>query len=581
MTEIAKRQPRYVKPGEMLAMDPKCLHSGPEAMFWLMDGGVTPNERIGNVAIVHIRGELEHHKSYCGESYEGILERYKAATTGEDVVQPPAKEGQVVTPVEPPTAIILCIDSPGGVVSGLNETVKSIQRIRKESGIKTIAYVNEMAASAAYALACSCEEILCPPSAIIGSIGVISTMISQAAKNKKDGYDVRLLTSGARKADGHVHVAITDEAVSAEMTRLEQLAQAFFKLASKARGLSVEEVQGYQANVFLGKDAVRKSLADSVMSFDDVLLALGDSETAPEGAATAGGNETDRRATGSTNSVSINPRKAVEANMTKLDALIKKTEAALATERDPAKLVALASSLEAYKKTKKHVEHVETEEDDKPEHDEPDGDEPEDDDEDEDEKKAAAAKRAEEEAAKPPMDDDEEEEEESEEKSAKKALALVQSLTGMTGKKALGALRAIAMTAQSTAADVAKLKRAQVISSKASIIKDAVGKYITPSEATFLRSESLSTVKGFVEMRQKTGVIVHTDETTLIRPSARNQDGSGIGLSEDMQKHVDDMVAAFSGSDKEGYRKSLTENLIKATNSGKNVALALSNSGRV
>lgn len=530
---------RYVKPGEALAMASTRLHHDRKGFFWMLGPGILPNERpSADVVVVHVRGELEHHKDGGSESYEGILEKMRAAYAGESINE----EGETVS--APPKAIIFCLDSPGGVVSGLNECVAELQRMRAANpAIKVTCFVNEMAASAAYALACSCSEIVCPPSAIIGSIGVISTMVSQAARDKKEGFDVRLLTSGARKADGHPHAPINDAALAVETERVEKLALAFFQLAGRARGLSIEKLRSFQAGIFLGKDAIRVKLADRLGAYSDLLAG-----------AQAGATGLDP---GGSNQI-----KGTRMNLT---SLIKKTKAALAKEDDPKKIVVLsnalasyAASIEAYKKTEKHIEHVKTEEGDE---DEDEDDKPED---GEDEKAKAAAAAEDEEKAKAAATA-ESEDEESEGKSAQKALALVQSLTGMKGKKALGALRAMAMTAATTAADVATLKREGAASKKAGLIASAKGKYLTASESKWLATQDMETVEGFVEMRQKAGVIVNTDETTIVKPASAKP-GTEESLPDFVRTMIDDAVASMPSAKREQGRKELVEAHLKSHN---------------
>jgi ClpP class serine protease len=536
--------PRYLKPGEALAMASTHLHQDRKGFFWMLGSAPLPNERKGDVVIVHVRGELEHHKEAfsCAESYEGILEKFRAAYAGESENE----DGEITC--EPPKAIVLCLDSPGGVVSGLNECVRELQRLRKEHPeIEVSCYVNEMACSAAYALACSCDEIICPPSAILGSIGVISTMISTAGADKKAGYDVRLLTSGERKADGHLHAPISDGAIAAETQRVEKLALAFFRLAGKARNLSVEKIRSFQAGIFLGKDAIRAGLADELMSYDDLVTGAQDKEST---SAASGGNQTDRR---------LNEGKTMTIN-----AILRK----LAAEDDPAKREALtvklaasiSSTLAGYKKTEKHVEHVKTEEEDDEETEEAEEKSAE-----EDEKSAKSADEEEKKASAKADDEDDDDGDEDDAKSAKKALALVKSITGMTSaKKAFGALQAIAMTAANTAADVAKLKKDQARSEKANLIASAKGKYLTTKEAEWLTAQPMSTVKGFVEMRQKAGVIVHTDESTLHVPKA-GRPGTVESLPQYTRDMIDAAVASASG-DKKKIREELEAAHLKAHN---------------
>lgn len=556
---------RYLKPNEALALDPRCLHQDVErgAFFWLWGDPPKDNERCGSVVTVHVRGELDHHESYFGESYESILCRLQDAVAGNDVVEAYAREHRWDEDYQPaaavpPSHIVMCIDSPGGVVAGLNECVRAIRKIRTESKIPIIAYVNEMAASAAFALACACDKIYCPPSAIIGSIGVISTMVSQAAKNKKDGYDVRLITSGARKADGHAHAPITSAAVAAERVRVDQLAGAFFALASARRHISIAKVKSFEANIFLGHDAVKRSLADGIIGYRELVTTLSQrAEKAKKNVPSAGGNQTDRRESGLTESKKTHTTKAqgkpmdLDELITKYEARLKSAISAGATDR----IAKFATALEAAKKAKSEYEDEEEEEED----------------EDEDEAKAAkagaaaadrmlaarsqpsAAKKAKK-AAKDDEEDEKAKSGKSEEEEAKAVLAKVREITGLSGHAAIGALQSL----QSVVKDVAAIKANAAATEKASAIKEATGKYVMKHEVPWLESQPLATVKGFIEHRRKTGAIVNTEEGDLVKPAA--PDGAGATLPKDVMQIVDEAVAAFPG-DKEKYRATLVKNL--------------------
>ena len=222
---------RRIRNGEALAVKQDAI--GKQGAFFFLFGDPPPsNRRSGTVAIVSVRGSLEHHSCYYSDSYEAILERVGCAMRGE--IEPSVGDDDYHHEPDgdeeqgsPPTAVILDIDSPGGVVAGLNECVMALRAMSKANGVPLIAYVNELAASAAYAICCACERVVCPPSANLGSIGVISTMVSQARADKKAGLDVVLLTSGKRKADGHLHAPIEPDAIAAERRRLDQSAGAF------------------------------------------------------------------------------------------------------------------------------------------------------------------------------------------------------------------------------------------------------------------------------------------------------------------------------------------------------------------
>jgi ClpP class serine protease len=77
------------------------------------------------------------------------------------------------------------------------------QRIRllaREKNLKVIAFVEDVAASGGYWLACAADEIVVDPSSIVGSIGVISAGFGFQDLLARIGVERRVHTSGERKA---------------------------------------------------------------------------------------------------------------------------------------------------------------------------------------------------------------------------------------------------------------------------------------------------------------------------------------------------------------------------------------------
>jgi peptidase S49-like protein len=264
------RRLRAIRPGEPLALAPNAIHRGaePGAFFFLFGPSTKPNDRTGDIATVFVNGPLDHHADSFGDNYESLLARTCRAVCGEGEPDPWGDEP--APQYGPPKAVIVSIDSPGGVVSGLNETVRTMRRMFAAAGIPSIAYVNELCASAAYAIATSCDEIVLPPSGILGSVGVISTICSQARADDAAGLDYVTLASGDRKADGHIHMPIADGALVAEQGRVDALAKQFFALVAEKRGVTQKTLRSYEAGLFLGKQAVNAGLADRVMGFPDM-----------------------------------------------------------------------------------------------------------------------------------------------------------------------------------------------------------------------------------------------------------------------------------------------------------------------
>ena len=238
--------------------------------------------------------------------------------------------------------------------------------------------------------------------------------------------------------------------------------------------------------------------------------------------------------------------------MLKLAAERKKLEAAIASEKDPKKLLALQATLQAYKKVEKHIEHTKSEEDDDPEDDEDDKKKGEEDDEEDDEESAKKSSKS----AKKAEEDEEEEEEESEESSkkggSKAALSLVRGLSaslGVSGKALPGAVAAILEKAakyDGLAADVAQLKSTQRSATKIALIDEAVAqRRITRKQGATLRSEKLSFVESFLKMHPN--ALVSIDEEALLVP-----DGTpAADIPQNVKAIVEQAVLASGKSGKE------------------------------
>ncbi len=188
------------------------------------------------------------------DDYESIVTRYKDLIYSDEV-----------------RVLVLKIDSPGGDAAGLNETVRAMIRCKDETGKRVCVYADEGAYSAAYALACVGDEIYLPEPGGLGSIGVISALVSAVKYNERMGLDVELITSGERKADGNPDAPITDEARAHVQRRVDQLARIYWELVADRREMSVKAVRELEADPFYGEEAVAAGLADDIMSLDDVL----------------------------------------------------------------------------------------------------------------------------------------------------------------------------------------------------------------------------------------------------------------------------------------------------------------------
>jgi signal peptide peptidase SppA len=265
----------------------ECLAMRPEAAdFSFLWTGIKPNDRTkDNIAIVDINGPLEHHATWMWDSYEAIIERFESALTGQDMVDaeirsvtaggwlPLPKDYEPPAPI-PASAVVLLTDSPGGEAAGATWCHRKIQSLKKRYGTPVYAYANEMACSAAYEIACACDEIWLPDTGAVGSIGVIATLFDRTRQNEKMGLNVELITSGEFKADGHADRPITDEIRERMQDRVMVLANIFFRTVASARGTTPKAIAELEAGVFIGEDAVDVGIADNIADYGKFLRTI-------------------------------------------------------------------------------------------------------------------------------------------------------------------------------------------------------------------------------------------------------------------------------------------------------------------
>lgn len=259
---------------EALALDPAWLArvaQGTPLAFWddedetAEDSDCLPYVLARGVAVYDIDGPLSQRGWYCFQGYDSI------ARDLETMLDDPRVR-----------SVVLRINSPGGVVAGLFEGTRRMRAMVEASGKRVTAYADESAYSAAYALACVADEIVLPETGGVGSVGVIGSLYSEAAALAAAGIDVRVLTSGREKADGHPETPISDEAVARTQARVSELAAIFHREVAARRGLTPEAVKALEAGVRYGAAAVASGLADRVGSFEDVLAGLRPALTTPK-----------------------------------------------------------------------------------------------------------------------------------------------------------------------------------------------------------------------------------------------------------------------------------------------------------
>lgn len=208
-----------------------------------------------NVAIVPIHGELVNRGSWLGSSsglvsYEGLRHSLRNAADDPNV-----------------RAIVLDINSPGGMVAGMPETAATVREIASRKPV--IAVANDMAASAAYGIASGATKIIATDTAMVGSIGTLYVHTDRSKALEKAGLKVTLIHAGARKVEGNSVQPLSDDVRSRIQERTDKLQASFINLVRSGRPqMSEDAIRAMEADVYYGGEAVEQGLADAVGTFD-------------------------------------------------------------------------------------------------------------------------------------------------------------------------------------------------------------------------------------------------------------------------------------------------------------------------
>lgn len=168
--------------------------------------------------------------------------------------------------------IVLEIDSPGGEVTGVNEFAAMVRAGRSVKPI--VAYVQGLAASAAYWIASAAGRIVMDATAEAGSIGVVCAWQDTRGKDEKAGIKTIEIVS-SQSPNKRPDIA-TDEGRAQIQKIVDDLADVFVKAVSDNRNVPVGRVLGDfgQGGMKVGQYAVKTGMADSLGSFEGVIAQM-------------------------------------------------------------------------------------------------------------------------------------------------------------------------------------------------------------------------------------------------------------------------------------------------------------------
>ena len=170
-------------------------------------------------------------------------------------------------------AVVIRVNSPGGVVAPTQEIYSALQRFRKSDRPKpVVASLGSVAASGGYYVATAADRIYASPGTLTGSIGVIMQMANVEGLLKKVGVDFVVLKAGQYKDIGNFARTMTPEERRILQALLDDVYNQFVDAVARGRNLDKATVESFaDGRIVSGQQAKQLKMIDELGGLDEAI----------------------------------------------------------------------------------------------------------------------------------------------------------------------------------------------------------------------------------------------------------------------------------------------------------------------
>ncbi|MCO5170283.1 MAG: signal peptide peptidase SppA [Planctomycetes bacterium] len=209
---------------------------------------------------------------------EGMIARVQGGGlfgVGVDLVERLRQELEAAEEDKDVKALVLSIDSPGGTVTASDQVWKLVKRFREKTNRPVVIHMGSLCASGGYYIAAAGNEIVCEPTTITGSIGVVLSTLNFHELLEKYGVRDVTITSGPNKDLLNPTGPLRDEHVEILRKMVEETHARFTRIVHEGRAhtkLTLEEVQALaDGRIFTAEQALEHKLVDHIGYRQDAL----------------------------------------------------------------------------------------------------------------------------------------------------------------------------------------------------------------------------------------------------------------------------------------------------------------------
>lgn len=172
-------------------------------------------------------------------------------------------------------AVLLSIDSPGGTVTASDQIWRHVKRYKEKTGKPVVVHMGALCASGGYYIAVAADELVCEPTTITGSIGVLLSGLNFNDLLQKYGVKDVTITSGPNKALLNSTAPVNDDHVAILKSMVDETYARFTQLVFEGRkhtGLTLERVRELaDGRIYTAEQAKQEKLVDHIGYRQDAL----------------------------------------------------------------------------------------------------------------------------------------------------------------------------------------------------------------------------------------------------------------------------------------------------------------------
>ncbi len=171
-------------------------------------------------------------------------------------------------------AVVLRVDSPGGVVAPSQEIYEEVRKFAAKK--KIVVSMGSLAASGGYYISAPATTIYANPGTITASIGVIIKLSNIETLMDKIGIKSTVIKTGKFKDSGSPVRQLTDEDRAMFQSVINSTHNQFVKAVASGRKLPVDEVRRIaDGRVLSGEQALELKLVDRLGTLQDAIEEAG------------------------------------------------------------------------------------------------------------------------------------------------------------------------------------------------------------------------------------------------------------------------------------------------------------------